>query len=181
MPFRLHRAALCLDHRHGQAYAGPEGGVILGRRHDASGEAPEGRHLALTVPGPRSDAADAPRALDRGGGGCGWGPVPQFAALLPISERVLGPEHPDTLTTRHNLAPWTGRAGMRPRPVTSSPTSCPSAGGSWALSTPTPCPPATNLPPGLGARKTRLLARADLRGAALNDATHSNTMTGQED
>jgi hypothetical protein len=25
--------------------------------------------------------------------------------------RVSGPEHPDTLTTRHNLANWTGTAG----------------------------------------------------------------------
>jgi len=31
--------------------------------------------------------------------------------LLPILERVLGPEHPDTLTTRNNLAYWRGRAG----------------------------------------------------------------------
>ena len=35
----------------------------------------------------------------------------QFAALLPIVERVLGREHPDTLVTRHELAVWTGEAG----------------------------------------------------------------------
>jgi hypothetical protein len=35
----------------------------------------------------------------------------QLAALLPLRERVLGAEHPDTLTTRHNLASWTGQAG----------------------------------------------------------------------
>jgi hypothetical protein len=35
----------------------------------------------------------------------------QYAALLPIRERVLGPEHPDTLATRHNLARFTGQAG----------------------------------------------------------------------
>jgi hypothetical protein len=35
----------------------------------------------------------------------------QYAALLPIQERVLGPEHPDTLTTRASLALWTGKAG----------------------------------------------------------------------
>ncbi|MEU8364955.1 tetratricopeptide repeat protein, partial [Nonomuraea sp. NPDC048882] len=35
----------------------------------------------------------------------------QYAALLPIRERVLGAEHPDTLITRHNLAYWTGEAG----------------------------------------------------------------------
>ena len=34
----------------------------------------------------------------------------QFAALLPLYERVLGPEHPYTLTTRNNLAYWTGQA-----------------------------------------------------------------------
>jgi hypothetical protein len=28
-----------------------------------------------------------------------------------VEERVLGPEHPHTLTTRHNLALWTGQAG----------------------------------------------------------------------
>ena len=35
----------------------------------------------------------------------------QYAALLPIEERVLGAEHPDTLATQHNLAYWTGAAG----------------------------------------------------------------------
>jgi len=35
----------------------------------------------------------------------------QYAALLPFYERILGPEHPDTLTIRDNLAGWTGRAG----------------------------------------------------------------------
>ena len=33
------------------------------------------------------------------------------AALLPVSERVLGAEHPATLTARANLARWTGEAG----------------------------------------------------------------------
>jgi hypothetical protein len=28
-----------------------------------------------------------------------------------VDERVLGPEHPDTVTTRSNLARWTGAAG----------------------------------------------------------------------
>jgi hypothetical protein len=39
------------------------------------------------------------------------GACDQLAALLPAEERVLGPEHPDTLTTRHELAYWTGKAG----------------------------------------------------------------------
>jgi hypothetical protein len=35
----------------------------------------------------------------------------QFAALLAVSERVLGAQHPDTLATRQELAHWTGLAG----------------------------------------------------------------------
>ena len=30
---------------------------------------------------------------------------------MPVRERVSGAEHPDTLTTRGNLARWTGEAG----------------------------------------------------------------------
>ena len=39
------------------------------------------------------------------------GPGTSIAALLPIEERVQGAEHPGTLTTRDNLARWTGEAG----------------------------------------------------------------------
>ena len=35
----------------------------------------------------------------------------QFAALLPIRNRVQGSDHPETLAARHNLAYWTGQAG----------------------------------------------------------------------
>lgn len=31
-------------------------------------------------------------------------------ALLADRERVLGPDHPHTLTTRNNIAYWTGQA-----------------------------------------------------------------------
>jgi hypothetical protein len=34
----------------------------------------------------------------------------QYATLLPVVERVLGPEHPNTLSTRASLARWTDRA-----------------------------------------------------------------------
>jgi hypothetical protein len=44
----------------------------------------------------------------------------RFAALLLIEERVLGPEHPATLTARAYLAIHTGMRGMRPGPATSS-------------------------------------------------------------
>lgn len=51
-----------------------------------------------------------------------------LADLLPVRERVLGPEHLDTLATRYNLAYWTERAasqsgslgpdlGVRPAPA----------------------------------------------------------------
>jgi len=45
-----------------------------------------------------------------GAAGDAAGAREQFAALLPVRERVSGPEHPDTLTARHNLASWTGQA-----------------------------------------------------------------------
>ena len=32
---------------------------------------------------------------------------------MPTCERILGPEHPNTLTVRHALAYWTGQAGDR--------------------------------------------------------------------
>jgi hypothetical protein len=38
----------------------------------------------------------------------------QYAALLPVDERILGPEHPQTVTARANLARWTEHAEPRP-------------------------------------------------------------------
>jgi hypothetical protein len=40
-------------------------------------------------------------------------PATQYAALLPICERVLGAEHPDTLATRASLDDWTGEEVRR--------------------------------------------------------------------
>lgn len=37
-------------------------------------------------------------------------PRVKLAALLPIRERLLGPEHPTTLNTRGQLAYWTEQA-----------------------------------------------------------------------
>src|SRR5262249_6356199 len=45
------------------------------------------------------------------GAGDAAGGRDQLAALLPLRERVLGPEHPATLDTRFVLAGWTGEAG----------------------------------------------------------------------
>ena len=43
----------------------------------------------------------------------------QFAALLPAAERILGPEHPDTLAVQASLAYGPGRRGTPPTPGTS--------------------------------------------------------------
>jgi hypothetical protein len=60
------------------------------------------------------------------------------ASGVPINERVLGPEHPDTLIVRSNLAYYTGGRAMRPEPATSTRPCCLYASGSPAESTPTP-------------------------------------------
>ena len=63
----------------------------------------------------------------------------QFAALLPVRERVSRPRapgHPDRPRTTSPAGP--GRRGMRPGPGTSTPRCCPSASGSSAPSTRTP-------------------------------------------
>jgi hypothetical protein len=41
----------------------------------------------------------------------------QLAALVPVVERVLGPEHPHTRNTRADLARWIGEAGSSPGPA----------------------------------------------------------------
>jgi hypothetical protein len=63
--------------------------------------------------------AEHPDTLDVRGGLARWtgeagdaaGARDQFAALLPVRERVLGAEHPATLTARSSLARFTGEAG----------------------------------------------------------------------
>ena len=61
------------------------------------------------APGHR-DHPQQPRPLDRGAEDAAAA-RDQYAALLPTVERILGPEHPDTLATRADLARWTGEAG----------------------------------------------------------------------
>jgi hypothetical protein len=45
-----------------------------------------------------------------GNAGDSAGARDQYAVLLPIGERGSGPDHPDTLTIRGNLADWAGDA-----------------------------------------------------------------------
>ncbi|MFV2099447.1 tetratricopeptide repeat protein, partial [Micromonospora sp. LOL_014] len=47
----------------------------------------------------------------RGEAGDAAGAVTAFEQLLADQLRVLGPDHPGTLTTRHNLALMRGKAG----------------------------------------------------------------------
>ena len=62
----------------------------------------------------------------------------QYAALLPIRERVLGAEHPDTLTARANLARWTGEAGDAAGARDQYAALLPIRSGCWAPSTRSP-------------------------------------------
>jgi hypothetical protein len=84
-----------------------------------------------------------------------WAGQTVAAALLPIEERLLGPEHPATLNARANLARWTGVAGDAAGPGTSSPPCCPSASGCPARSTRLPCSPGPTSPCGPGRRGMR--------------------------
>jgi hypothetical protein len=54
------------------------------------------------------------RARWTGEAGDAAGARDQLAALLPIVERVLGPEHPHTLDTQAKLARWTREADSSP-------------------------------------------------------------------
>ena len=55
--------------------------------------------------------AQEERARSAGEAGDAAAARDQYTALLPVYERVSGPEHQDTLHVRHNLAYWTGQAG----------------------------------------------------------------------
>ena len=59
------------------------------------------------APSTETLAARANLAFYTGTAGDAAGARDQYAALLPVTERVLGAEHPDTLTDRANLAHWT--------------------------------------------------------------------------
>ena len=96
---------------------------------------------AAQGPGPEHPGALAARselAYSTGQAGDSAGARDQFAALLPVAERVLGPEHPDTLNNRHNIATSRATREMRAPRGTSSPRCCPSTSGYRARTTLTP-------------------------------------------
>jgi hypothetical protein len=84
---------LALAHSQAEAERKPGGGDTREPREDAD--------LAMLERQARSSglAGNAASARD------------QYAALLPVYERALGPQHPETLKARGNLARWTGMAG----------------------------------------------------------------------
>jgi hypothetical protein len=72
-----------------------------------------------------------------------------------MEDSAYGPEHPATLDARDTLAFFTGSAGMRPGPATSTPRYCLSRSGCWAPSSRAPCGPAATSPAGPGRRGMR--------------------------
>ena len=75
------------------------------------------------------------RVLDRPGGRRARA-LQLFSALLPDLERVLGRDHPGTLTTRNNIAHWTGATGDARGRCGSSPRCCRTWNGCWGATTP---------------------------------------------
>ncbi|AEV85674.1 Nephrocystin-3 [Actinoplanes sp. SE50] len=99
---------------------GPDHPGTLATRHNLAwrrGEAgdPHAAERLLADPSPVLGAPTAagPRSLAwrRGEGGDPVGAVTAYEQLLADRLRVLGPDHPDTLITRHGLAWWRGEAG----------------------------------------------------------------------
>jgi CHAT domain-containing protein len=78
-------------------------------REDAERQAREDAERQTREEAEQQVLAERARSAARAGDAAGA--RDQYAALLPIRERVSGPEHPDTLSTHHELAYWTGEAG----------------------------------------------------------------------
>ena len=97
-------------------------------------------------------------------------------------ESKLGPDHPDTLTTRNNIAVCTGRWGTRVRRCGCSPSCCRTASGCWAATTPTRSPPATTSRSGPAGWVTRVRrcgwsARCCRTGSGCWGRDHPDTLT----
>ena len=118
---------------------------------------------ARTTPTP-----SPPGAASRAGpasAGIAAGALRLFRELLPDLERVLGPDHPDTLTTRGNIARWTGECGDAAGALRLFRELLPDRSGSSAPTTPIPSPPGTTSRTGLASAATGGGA-APLPGAA---------------
>ena len=92
----------------------PAGLARRGMRPGPGTSSPRCCPSASGCPAPSTRTPWAPArdlAFWTGEAGDAAGARDQFAALLPVRERVSGAEHPDTLTDRWHLALWTGAAG----------------------------------------------------------------------
>jgi hypothetical protein len=70
-------------------------------------------------------------------------PIPLHEQTLADRERILGPDHPDALTSRNNLAETYGAAGRAAEAIPLSRAPWPTASGSWAPTIPKLCSPGT--------------------------------------
>ncbi len=126
-----------LTSRNNLAYAyETAGGPGTRRSRCTSRPSPTGAGAGPRPPG-HADLAEQPRLRLRVGGRPGRA-IPLYEQTLADRERVLGADHPDTLTSRNNLAAAYESAGdwTRRSPCTSRP--WPTGSGCWAPTTPTP-------------------------------------------
>jgi hypothetical protein len=110
---------------HARAVLDPTSSGIwrIARYLGESGSYPAARDVSWMIADARTtDGAHGPEHPDTlvarhglarwtGEAGDAVGARDQFAALLPILERVQGSDHPDTLNARHELARWTAATG----------------------------------------------------------------------
>ena len=90
-------------------------------------------------PPPHPDLAEQPRLRLPGRRDRMAEAIPLFEQTLADRERVLGADHPDTLTSRNNLAgAYKSAGGPGPRPSRCSSRPWPTGSGCWAPTTPTP-------------------------------------------
>ena len=99
-----------------------------------------------------------------------------YRELLPDQKRVLGPDHPETLLTRYDIAYWTGEAGDA-RERYGYATSCSRTGSAssdlitpprWGRATASPAGPARR---GTRARRCGCTANCSRTGSASRGPT----------
>ena len=114
------------------------GGRAAGRGHPAVRAHPRRPRAAPGRHPPRHpDLPQQPRLAYQAAGRLAEA-IPLYERTLADREQLLGDTHPDTLTSRNNLAPPTRRPGGWPRPSRCTSAPSPTASSSWATPTPTP-------------------------------------------
>ena len=122
LPASWPACALLLPHARSVLSLTSSGIWIIARALGYSGSYPAARDLSQQIAAahegdvncgpehPDTLTARADLAHWTGQAGDAAGARDQFAALLPVRERVLGPAHPSTLSTRADLTYWSGKA-----------------------------------------------------------------------